>query len=177
MHTPIRLTVFALFLKRLSGVLLGTLTAFLKRLTSACRTNIPLETTTIAIFFDHSYTKKGLLSLIMTYVQDRHRPIYYHQRRQGQQPEECQRCHSTQQAGGCHWFERKRQIVVGVRHPLCRGTTPLCGEPQQLCTTIHGTHGQARGGHHRRHLSGSSHPTESQHFQSPFHRRHFDRDI
>ena len=61
---------------------------------------------------------------------------YHHKRRKGQQSEKHRFGDSSRQIHRYHRTFRLRQIVVGVRHALCRRTTALRGEHVVVCPAV-----------------------------------------
>ena len=88
--------------------------------------------------------------------------LYHHSQCEGQQPEEHQFADSEEQIGGHHRPVGIGQVILGVRHTLCRRPAPLCGEPEFVCAAVHGPTQQARRGEHHRPLARHRHRTESE---------------
>ena len=78
----------------------------------------------------------------------RHAGKHCYSGRKREQPQKYQRHCPSGQADGCDGAFRKRKVESCLRHALCRGPAPLCGEPELLCPHVPGSDGQTGCGFH-----------------------------
>ena len=72
--------------------------------------------------------------------------------------------------------ERFREILVGIRHAVCRRSAPLRRDLFPLCPAIPRSHGQAAGRSHRRDSARDCHRPDQSGAHLPIHRGHHDRN-
>ena len=107
---------------------------------------------------------------------DRSIRIHPRARRPGAQSEGRGCRHSPRTAGGADGPVRLGQEFAGLRHHLCGGSAPVCGEPVRLCPPVPGADGQAGRGPDRGPVPGHLHRAEDHLQEPPLHRRHGDGD-
>ena len=104
-------------------------------------------------------------------------PNYQDHRRPPAQSQEPHPGDSAGEIGRDHRDERFREILAGLRHPVCRGAAPLRGEPVGLRAAISRPDAEARRGFHRGPFAGDRHRAAQLVGEPAFDHRHDDGDL
>ena len=98
-----------------------------------------------------------------------------HPRRPPEQPQEPRPRHPHRTAGRRHRHLGQRQVLAGLRHPLCRRAAPLRRDLLGLCPPVPRPDGPTAGRQHRRRAAGHRHRPDQSGAHLALDGRHDDR--